>query len=45
MLRGGAPDQEIAAAIEASIAAKNEGHEINSARFVQPQRPMYSIGG
>jgi cyclic pyranopterin phosphate synthase len=28
-----------------SIAAKKEGHEINTARFIQPDRPMYSIGG
>jgi cyclic pyranopterin phosphate synthase len=27
------------------IAAKNEGHEINTANFVQPDRPMHSIGG
>jgi cyclic pyranopterin phosphate synthase len=45
LLRGGAPDREIATAIESSIAAKNAGHEINSAQFVQPERPMYSIGG
>ncbi len=45
MLRGGVPDEEIAAAVRASITAKKEGHEINTARFIQPDRPMYSIGG
>ena len=38
-------DQRIVAAITASIHAKAEGHEINTARFIQPDRPMYSIGG
>jgi cyclic pyranopterin phosphate synthase len=45
MLRSGARDEEIADAIRASVAAKKEGHEINTARFIQPPRPMYSIGG
>jgi len=45
MLRGDATDDQIAAAIRASVAAKQEGHEINTARFIQPDRPMYSIGG
>lgn len=45
MLRGGASEAEIAEAIRTSIAAKKEGHEINTARFIQPDRPMYSIGG
>lgn len=45
MLRDGAADVEIIAAIRASIAAKKEGHEINTARYIQPLRPMYSIGG
>jgi cyclic pyranopterin phosphate synthase len=45
MLRSGAGDSEIAQAIRDSIAAKKEGHEINTARFIQPERPMYSIGG
>ena len=45
LLRSGAADAEIVTAIVASIAAKKEGHEINTARFIQPQRPMYSIGG
>lgn len=45
LLRGGAPDSAIADAIRTSVAAKKEGHEINTARFIQPQRPMYSIGG
>lgn len=45
MLRGSASDPEIAQAIRDSIAAKQAGHQINSALFVQPERPMYSIGG
>jgi len=45
MLRGNSSDDEIASAIRASIAAKKEGHEINTSRFIQPQRPMHSIGG
>lgn len=44
-LRSGGTDAEIAELMLACIAAKNEGHEINSAKFVQPDRPMYSIGG
>ena len=43
--RGGGSDDDIARAIHESIAAKKEGHEINTARFIQPDRPMYSIGG
>lgn len=31
--------------VRRSVEAKKEGHEINTARFVQPPRPMYSIGG
>ena len=45
LLRSGTSDAEIVAAMRASIAAKKEGHEINTARFIQPLRPMYSIGG
>ena len=45
LLRGGASDDEIATAVRACVAAKKEGHEINTARFIQPARPMYSIGG
>jgi GTP 3',8-cyclase len=45
LLRQQASDAQIGAAIRASIAAKKEGHEINTARFIQPARPMYSIGG
>ena len=44
-LRSEAPDERIADAMLASIAAKKEGHEINTARFIQPNRPMHSIGG
>lgn len=45
LLRGNASDAAIAQAIRESVAAKKEGHEINTARFIQPDRPMYSIGG
>jgi cyclic pyranopterin phosphate synthase len=44
-MRNGAPDSEIAALIRRNIAGKWIGHEINSAKFVAPPRPMYSIGG
>ncbi len=45
LLRGGGSDDDLRAAIRQSIAAKWEGHEINTARFVQPARSMHSIGG
>jgi cyclic pyranopterin phosphate synthase len=31
--------------IRRSVAAKGEGHEINSAKFVKPGRTMHAIGG
>jgi cyclic pyranopterin phosphate synthase len=45
LLRSGAGDDEIAALIRSNVNEKWAGHEINSARFVPPPRPMYSIGG
>ena len=45
LLRGDASDEVIQQAVRDSIHAKWEGHEINTARFIQPTRPMYSIGG
>jgi cyclic pyranopterin phosphate synthase len=45
LLRGGAPDEEIAATIRDTVRSKWLGHEINSSKFVAPPRPMYAIGG
>lgn len=45
ILRNGGSDAELADLIRGSVRAKKEGHEINTARFIQPDRPMYSIGG
>ena len=45
ILRNGGEDHTIAELMLECIAAKNEGHEINTAKFLQPDRPMYSIGG
>ncbi|HEY6392304.1 MAG TPA: GTP 3',8-cyclase MoaA [Bryobacteraceae bacterium] len=45
LLRNGAPDEEIAATIRATVYKKWIGHEINSSQFVAPPRPMYAIGG
>jgi GTP 3',8-cyclase len=45
LLRGGGPDAAIAALVRGNVAAKWEGHEINTARFVKPLRTMHSIGG
>jgi len=45
LLRGGAPDAEVAVAVRACVLAKWEGHEINTARFIKPLRTMHAIGG
>jgi cyclic pyranopterin phosphate synthase len=45
LMRSGASDEEIAALVRRNVAGKWVGHEINSAKFVAPPRPMYSIGG
>ena len=45
LLRNGGPDQAIADAIRGSVKDKWIGHQINTAKFVPPPRPMYSIGG
>lgn len=45
LLRNGGSDAEIAQAMRSCVAAKWEGHEINTARFIQPERMMHSIGG
>jgi cyclic pyranopterin phosphate synthase len=45
LLRGGAGDDEIRKTIRATIQKKWLGHEINTAQFVAPPRPMYAIGG
>jgi cyclic pyranopterin phosphate synthase len=45
LLRGGASERTIALAIRDCVASKWEGHEINTARFIQPERLMHSIGG
>jgi cyclic pyranopterin phosphate synthase len=45
LLRGGGSDEAIAQTIRDCVASKWEGHEINTARFIQPERLMHSIGG
>jgi cyclic pyranopterin phosphate synthase len=45
LLRNGASDAEIAATIAETVRRKWRGHEISSANFVAPPRPMYAIGG
>ena len=45
VLRGGGTDDDLVGVIRRSVREKGEGHEINTARFVQPSRPMYAIGG
>jgi cyclic pyranopterin phosphate synthase len=45
LLRGGAGRDEIAALVRANVWDKWEGHEINTARFVKPERTMHTIGG
>jgi cyclic pyranopterin phosphate synthase len=45
LLRSGAGDDAIAAAIRRNVSEKWLGHQINSTKFVPPPRPMYAIGG
>jgi cyclic pyranopterin phosphate synthase len=45
LLRGGGTDAEIAKAVCRTVADKWEGHEINTSRFIQPERLMHAIGG
>jgi cyclic pyranopterin phosphate synthase len=45
LVRGGADDTAIAQVLRDSVAGKWEGHEINTARFIKPERLMHSIGG
>lgn len=45
LLRQGCDDDAIAQALASCVAGKWEGHEINTARFIQPDRLMHSIGG
>ena len=45
LLRSGAGDDEIAAAVADSVAAKWAGHQINRVHFVRPRRSMSQIGG
>ena len=45
LLRGGASDDELAAAITAEVGAKWAGHQIGQVRFIRPARSMSQIGG
>ena len=45
LMRSGAGDSALAEALQASVAEKWEGHQINTAKFVKPDRLMHSIGG
>ncbi len=46
LLRADTLDEaKLAEAVRASVRAKWEGHEINTARFVKPLRTMHRIGG
>ena len=44
-LRGGTPDEEIAQRWRVAMWGKRPGHGIDDGRFLQPSRPMSSIGG
>src|SRR5690606_13300092 len=45
LLRGNLPPEEIVAVVRQCVQEKWSGHHINDPDFVQPLRPMYSIGG
>jgi cyclic pyranopterin phosphate synthase len=45
LLREENNDAELAEIIRRNVLDKWEGHEINTARFIKPQRTMHAIGG
>jgi cyclic pyranopterin phosphate synthase len=45
LLRSDAPPEALADLIRRSVWDKWEGHEINTAKFVKPDRTMHAIGG
>jgi cyclic pyranopterin phosphate synthase len=45
LLRGGASDDDLAAAIQAEVGAKWAGHQINQVHFIRPAKSMSQIGG
>ncbi|MGH9115886.1 MAG: GTP 3',8-cyclase MoaA [Acidimicrobiales bacterium] len=45
LLRGGATDDDLAAAIEAEVGRKWAGHQIGQVHFIRPARSMSQIGG
>ncbi len=45
LLRQEIAEDQLIDRVMQSVSAKKEGHEINTASFLQPERPMYSIGG
>ncbi|MBG0560628.1 GTP 3',8-cyclase MoaA [Actinoplanes aureus] len=45
LLRGGASDDEVAAAWRIAMWGKRAGHGIDDPSFLQPDRPMSAIGG
>ena len=45
LLRSGATDDDLAAAITAEVGAKWAGHQINQVHFIRPARSMSQIGG
>lgn len=44
-LRGRRDDAALADAVRRCVADKWEGHEINTAKFIKPERTMHAIGG
>jgi cyclic pyranopterin phosphate synthase len=45
LLRGTRDDAALAEAVRQCVADKWEGHEINTAKFIKPDRTMHAIGG
>jgi GTP 3',8-cyclase len=45
LLRGGASDEDVAAAIEGEVGRKWAGHSIGQVHFIRPARSMSQIGG